>query len=132
MGGAEVPVTGGPPGCGVGGGGGGCSSLPGVFAWTSMSLCNCGFKATIMGSKGRSSSTSCSHISEEGRAGWCLTLNKVVLSGRVLLGCGVSSSALSPKYINNATNSTRLRLVLLRASLVLLIPNSTANRAITC
>ena len=31
----------------------------------------------------------------------------------------------------NATNSTRLRLVLLRASLVLLIPNSTANRAIT-
>ena len=31
----------------------------------------------------------------------------------------------------NATSSTRLRLVLLRASLVLLIPNSTANRAIT-
>ena len=31
----------------------------------------------------------------------------------------------------NGTNSTRLRLVLLRASLVLLIPNSTANRAIT-
>ena len=99
-GGAEVPVTGGPPGCGVGGG---CSSLPGVFAWTSMSLCDCGFKATIMGSKGRSSSTSCSHISEEGRAGWCLTLNKVVLSGRVLLGCGVSSSALSPKDMVLAT-----------------------------
>ena len=31
----------------------------------------------------------------------------------------------------NATNSTRLRLVLLRASLVLLIPNSMANHAIT-
>ena len=32
---------------------------------------------------------------------------------------------------SNAKNSTRLRLVLLRATLVLLIPNSTVSRAIT-
>ena len=66
-------------------------------------LCDFGFKATIIGSKGRSSSFSCSQITEEGRAGWCVTLNRGVLGGRVLLGCGVSRSVLSPKEMVLAT-----------------------------
>ena len=67
-------------------------SLPGVFARTNRSLCALGFKATIMGSNGSCSSASCCQISEEGMAGWCLTLKRVVPLGSVLLGCGVSST----------------------------------------
>ena len=64
----------------------GSSLLPAVLACTKRSLCDRGLIGMIIGSKGSSSSKSLCHISEEGRAGWCLTLNKVVLGGRVLLG----------------------------------------------
>ena len=60
--------------------------LPGVFALTSRSLCERGFRATTIGSKGSSSSFSCCQMMSVGRAGWWRTLNKVVVSGRDLLG----------------------------------------------
>ena len=60
--------------------------LPGVLALTSRSLCDRGFRETNIGSNGSSSSLSCCQMMSEGRAGWWRTLNKVVVSGRVLLG----------------------------------------------
>ena len=59
------------------------------------------------------------------------SIEKYIRNDRLLAGDSTVAVLFGINSTRDASNSTLLRLVLLRASLVLLISNSNANRAIT-